>query len=52
MFRDAEARGLLAASRTGFERRLGELRELPDGIATRVRADLLIADVLEPVGSG
>jgi hypothetical protein len=31
-------------------RLLSELRELPDGLATPVRADYLVADVLEALG--
>jgi hypothetical protein len=49
MFADAEARGLIAAP-TALGKLLDELRDLPDGIATRVRADLLIADVLACLG--
>jgi hypothetical protein len=49
MFADAEARGLVAAP-TALGRLLDELRGLPEGIASRVRADLLIADVLEALG--
>jgi hypothetical protein len=49
MFSDAEVRGLMAAPRA-LGQLLDDLRELPQGIATRVRADLLIADVLEALG--
>ena len=38
--------------RTTLTRLLAELRELPDGLATPVRADLLIADVLGSLGYG
>lgn len=40
-----EARGIVQAGQ--MARLLGELRELPEGVATRVRADLLIADLLD-----
>ena len=49
MFADAEARGLVAAPRA-LRGLLDELRDLPEGIASKVRADLLIGDVLAVLG--
>jgi hypothetical protein len=50
MFADAEARGLVPAPASALRGLLDELRDLPEGIAARVRADLLIADVLAALG--
>lgn len=49
MFADAEARELVPTPQA-LRCLIDELRDLPEGIATRVRADLLIADVLAALG--
>lgn len=51
MLADAEARGLVPTPPDVLIGLLDELRELPDGLATRVRADLLIADVIAALGT-
>jgi hypothetical protein len=51
MVRDAEARGIVPTPPAALARLLDELRSLPEGVASRVRADLLIADVLAALGS-
>ena len=52
MLADAEARGLVPTPPTALLALLAELRECPDGIASRVRADLLIRDLLDALGTG
>jgi hypothetical protein len=51
MLADAEARGLAPTPATELRRLLDELCDLPEGLASRVRADLLITDVLAALGS-
>jgi hypothetical protein len=50
MLADAEARGIVPTPPAALARLLDELRSLPEGVASRVRADLLIADVLAALG--
>jgi hypothetical protein len=49
---DAQARGLAPTPPTALRALLKELRECPEGLASRVRADLLIADVLAALTGG
>jgi hypothetical protein len=49
MAAEAESRGLIPP-RGPLGGLLAELRALPDGLESRVRADLLLADVLRALG--